>query len=399
MNFFRKIKDFNPKNVDVQSINYKKYLAEIFLAVGIISLILIIPFTSKTYATEEYWALEIGGKTIAVLGSESDANNVIKQVKAHYTTEGATDVSVTVDPAITTEQKFYKVDDRPKVTTEKDAVDYITTGGKATTEYTVQENDTLWTIAETNGVSVEDLISMNSDRDVSVIKPGEKLKLTATTPLVNVTTTQTVTATEEIAYESTTEESDSLPAGTTEVKTPGENGSQDVTRTLTTVNGKVTNATVVNSVVTKEPVAEVVVKGTKVTATKATKSSSHSYGDDAVYGGDGGSVAGFGLQFVGNPYVLGGDSLTDGADCSGFVKSVYARFGISLPHSATGMRSYGRGVSVSEAQAGDIVCYSGHVGIYIGGGRIVHARNPRYGICTDSINLIGSVVTVRRLVE
>lgn len=101
--------------------------------------------------------------------------------------------------------------------------------------------------------------------------------------------------------------------------------------------------------------------------------------------GLGADVANFALQFVGNPYVYGGTSLTNGADCSGFVLAVYAQFGVSLPHSATADRNMGVAVgSLAEAQPGDLVCYSGHVGIYIGNGQIVHASTPRTGIKISS---------------
>lgn len=101
--------------------------------------------------------------------------------------------------------------------------------------------------------------------------------------------------------------------------------------------------------------------------------------------GRGADVANFALQFVGNPYVYGGTSLTNGADCSGFVLAVYAQFGVSLPHSATADRSMGSPVGgLEEAQPGDLVCYSGHVGIYIGNGQIVHASTPRTGIKISS---------------
>ena len=95
----------------------------------------------------------------------------------------------------------------------------------------------------------------------------------------------------------------------------------------------------------------------------------------------GASVANFALQFVGNPYVFGGSSLTNGTDCSGFVMSVYANFGVSLPHSSSGDRNVGYDVGgLENAQPGDIICYSGHVGIYIGNGQIVHASTSKTGI-------------------
>ena len=93
-------------------------------------------------------------------------------------------------------------------------------------------------------------------------------------------------------------------------------------------------------------------------------------------------VADFAVQFVGNPYRYGGTSLTNGADCSGFIMSVYANFGVSLPHSSRALRGVGAGVgnNLANALPGDIICYSGHAAIYIGGGRIVHASTEETGI-------------------
>ena len=118
----------------------------------------------------------------------------------------------------------------------------------------------------------------------------------------------------------------------------------------------------------------------------------------ASYSGKGSSVVSYATQFVGNPYVWGGESLTNGADCSGFIKSVYAHFGVSLPHSSGAMRGCGVGVSYSEAKPGDIICYSGHVAIYMGGGAIVHASNKKDGIKISYNAAYRSIVAVRRVI-
>ena len=108
-------------------------------------------------------------------------------------------------------------------------------------------------------------------------------------------------------------------------------------------------------------------------------------------------VANYALQFVGNPYVYGGTSLTKGADCSGFVMSVYANFGVSLPHSSAADRKQGYAVDgIENAQPGDLVCYSGHVGLYIGDGQIVHASSAKTGIIVSKVNY-KKILAVRRI--
>ena len=101
-------------------------------------------------------------------------------------------------------------------------------------------------------------------------------------------------------------------------------------------------------------------------------------------------------QFLGNPYVYGGTSLTRGTDCSGFVKSVYAHFGVSRPRTSYAMRKVGYAVSYSEIQPGDIVCFPGHVGIYAGNGQVVNAINERKGIGMSDL-YARKIITVRRI--
>ncbi len=133
-----------------------------------------------------------------------------------------------------------------------------------------------------------------------------------------------------------------------------------------------------------------------------SKKNNSNVDSDSVISSSGGSatgkqVASYACKYVGNPYVSGGTSLTNGCDCSGFTYAVYQAFGYSLPRTSTAQRSAGVGVNYSEAQPGDIICYAGHVAIYIGNGQIVHASTPstgiKYGYATYK-----EILAVRRIV-
>ena len=111
---------------------------------------------------------------------------------------------------------------------------------------------------------------------------------------------------------------------------------------------------------------------------------------------NGQAIVDYACQFIGNPYVWGGTSLTDGADCSGFVQSVFAHFGISLPRTTYDQINAGVEVSYDQAMPGDLICYDGHIGIYIGNGQIVNAQNPEQGIGISPATYT-TILSVRRI--
>ncbi len=138
-----------------------------------------------------------------------------------------------------------------------------------------------------------------------------------------------------------------------------------------------------------------------VSSSESSSSGSSSSSGGSVSVPSGGSAAGqsiasYACQFIGNPYVAGGTSLTNGADCSGFVWRVFKDKGYTVPRTSWELRNVGTEVSYSNAQPGDIVCYAGHVGIYIGNGNIVHASTPKSGIKITTATY-KSILSVRRV--
>ena len=198
---------------------------------------------------------------------------------------------------------------------------------------------------------------------------------------------ETESSVEQLPAESQTETASQQPSeSTAETAGTGEAATEESTEAAPVETESSTEQTVSESVA-----AETAAQSETVQA--ASAAASHTAVSSA-----GSSVAEFALQFVGNPYEYGGTSLTNGADCSGFVMSVYENFGVSLPHSSSADRNVGTEVAggLSSAQPGDIVCYSGHVGIYIGNGQIVHASTEETGIKVSDADY-RTPITVRRI--
>lgn len=196
-----------------------------------------------------------------------------------------------------------------------------------------------------------------------------------TTESSSETTTETATeTTTETTAETTTETTTEAGSETTT-----EAGSETTTEATTGTSTETTTETA--SQTPLETATESAAADTSSEASAETAPAAETTSAAAAVSSHGESVADYAVQFVGNPYVYGGTSLTNGADCSGFVMSVYKNFGVSLPHSSTADRNVGTDVGgLENAQPGDIVCYTGHVGIYIGDGQIVHASTASTGI-------------------
>lgn len=211
---------------------------------------------------------------------------------------------------------------------------------------------------------------------------AESLKETASKTSSETTSETASGATTETTSETTTE---------TASETTTETTTETVTETAAETESPagMESSTAVETAATQESSEESSTQAAE-TPSSAASVSNH---------GSGKAVVDYAVQFVGNPYVYGGTSLTNGADCSGFVMSVYENFGVSLPHSSTADRNVGVDVGgLENAQPGDLVCYSGHVGIYIGDGQIVHASTASTGIKISDADY-RTPVAVRRVIQ
>lgn len=370
--------------------NVKIAIAGLAIIVVVLGLCSFLQFT-KPYAVAEDgekvetpWAVNIGENETFVVATEKEGQDIIEQVKNSYSTKDTKSESTTLTPEITVTQKELERGEEVPVLTD------------------TQE-------------AVAEVIAANETGD----------------PAVTVTTVEQVTTTKAIDYKTEYEESDELYVGEEKVLKKGKKGKRTIVKQVIKENGETISKEVVSSSIEEKPIKRVIEKGTKTrdvvapvttassgnrgTSTSAgssggsnssgstgssgnSSSGSDSSGEQTTRSGSGQDVADYALQFVGNPYVYGGSSLTNGTDCSGFTMSVYKKFGISLPHSSSAQRSYGKGVSYSDAKPGDIICYSGHVGIYIGNGKIVHASTPSSGIKVSTATY-KKILTVRRFFE
>ena len=322
------------------------------VAAGITFNIIVKPYAVYADGTkvEDPTVITANGKEILLVKNDEVAEQVIRDVMQNYVPEDGDLDSIQVKENLKMEDKTLFVGVKPPVVmTEEEAVDKV--------------------------------ISSNETDD----------------PLVHVTTTSKVDVKEKVEPDVVYEKTDELFDGNVELKSEGSEGEKVVTNEVTLVNGNEEAAEPVDEEVTEKPVDTVMLLGTK---DRPADTAWQDYSGETVWDGSGVTgteLVNYGLKFVGNPYKYGGTSLTNGADCSGFIYSVYRQNGYSVPR--MGFYKMGKGVCLAEAKAGDIVYYSGHYAMYMGDGKIVHAYNSRAGITTSSVHAPGRILTIRRLVE
>lgn len=324
--------------------------------------------------TVDYWQLKLGKKTVAVFDNESDAKNVIEQVKAKYVAKGANVEAVEIDPALTVDQITVKAsDEQPKV--EKDTkklVDKLLGDEKASKTYTVQDGDTLWDIAAAFGTDVDTILAANPNVSLESLMPGDVIKFSSKSSLLTVTVKEKVTSERAVEFDTVYEDTDELYEGEEEVKTEGVQGTEKLTEVVTKSNGAVVSTKVLSAKTVKAPESAVVLRGTKAKATPAAQSSNSSSSSSRSsssrsYGGSSSS----GYSANGNTVLSAAYSqLGVGQDCTSLVSNSLAAAGIYFhgwPQQYASLGSW-----TSNPVPGDIVIYDTHVAIYAGGGTAVH---------------------------
>lgn len=322
--------------------------------------------------TVDYWQLKLGKKTVAVFDNESDAKNVIEQVKAKYVAKGANVEAVEIDPALTVDQITVKAsDEQPKVEKNtKKLVDKLLGDEKASKTYTVQDGDTLWDIAAAFGTDVDTILAANPNVSLESLMPGDVIKFSSKSSLLTVTVKEKVTSERAVEFDTVYEDTDELYEGEEEVKTEGVQGTEKVTEVVTKSNGAVVSTKVLSAKTVKAPESAVVLRGTKAKATPAAQSSSSSSSRSSSSRSYGGSSSS-GYSANGNTVLSAAYSqLGVGQDCTSLVSNSLAAAGIYFhgwPQQYASLGSW-----TSNPVPGDIVIYDTHVAIYAGGGTAVH---------------------------
>lgn len=334
-----------------------------------------------TYYLDGY-KLEAGDSVIAYLPSQEDSDKVLKDYEDYYVkpSEANKVASVKFAESVNIE----KSEVQPEQMKSADQAFKLLMDGKINTkDYTVLPKDSWWLIARKNDMLTDEVLAGNpgTTKDTK-LQPGQTIKLVASTPYLTVVSEGTYSGPETIPYDVVTKTDNNLRSGQTKVIEAGSNGSKVVTYSYVQKNGIDVTKKVVDEKVTQNPVNRVIAKGPNsqpITVAYVSR------------GSDGSSVVDRALSLQGTPYVFGGTSQR-GFDCSGFTKYVFASAGVSLPRTSYDQFASGSSVSKSDLRSGDLVFFStyssgaSHVGIYIGGGRFVHASNPSSGVKVSSLS-------------
>lgn len=285
----------------------------------------------------------VGDSPVCYVENETAANKVVQDVRQHYVADGARLVGFSADPAIT--------------------ISYANPF-KASSEAITEEKAT------------ELIVDQLSQSDSS-----------------EVTVKYIITESEDFTLKPVYKKDETMLAGDKRIEQQNVDGSKDVTSMVTAVNGKKVSRDIINEETTKEATPAIIYKGT---LGLPHGESWENYEGDPVYNNAEDLVA-TAYNYIGAPYKHGGTSLKTGVSCVGFVRAIYLKYGIKIGNSHRSMETAGIGVSYSNVRKGDIICYKGHVGLYVGNGKMLDATSSR-GVGINTVHP-KSIIAVRRIVQ
>ncbi|HHU49391.1 MAG TPA: LysM peptidoglycan-binding domain-containing protein [Clostridiales bacterium] len=349
------------------------------------------------------YAIVINGEPLCYVKTLQEADRLSEAVKRPYVEEIQSNQDTRLEEAIFSEDlRFEPVTiDYGELTGEQEALDMLQQSTEGVIEHVAREDDTIWDIAIENGMSVDEVISLNPDMDPEKIKPGQTIILSAEKKLLNVVTREIITYEEDIPFETEKKDDNTLLRGQTKILQKGKKGIKEIQARVIRENGIEVSRELVDEKTLKEPVNEIIAVGTKKPPTSSRGSSGSSDSRKPIKDApapSNGSVSGndivkFALKFEGYPYRRGKEG-PNSFDCSGFTYYIYKQFGYRLNRVSRDQALNGVAVSRSNLAPGDLVFFSnrtsgnsiGHVGIYIGNGNMIHASNSREGVKRSSIN-------------
>lgn len=291
---------------------------------------------------------------------------------------------------------------------EQEALALLQESSEAVIEHVIQDDDTLWDIAIRNGISVDEILSLNPDVTPEKMRPGTTIVLSAEKKLLNVVTKEIITYEEEVPFETEKREDNTLLKGKTKTVQEGKKGTKEIQARIIRENGIEIDREVVQETVTKEPINEIIAVGTKKPPTPRPPSRSNSGSTSSPSSASSGSsqdapppsngsvsgtdIVNYAKKFLRKPYKYGANG-PNAFDCSGFTSYVYKQFGYSLYRSSRDQVLNGVPVSKNNLAPGDLVLFNkkgtktiGHVGIYIGSGKFIHASTYGVGVIISDLN-------------
>ena len=291
------------------------------------------------------YAITVGSKEVAVVQEKTTAENVIREIVSQYAPEDTEVSSIAIDKQLKVKKLGVLDTFRDKnVMSKKEAVDSI-----------IDKNE-----------GDNPIFKATIDGMQEILKDYEP----------------------EPEYE----KDDSMYAGDSRIISEAKKGKAISTYEITSVNGIKTDIEKTKFTIVQEGTPAVIAKGTLGLPEGADWKT---YEGDPVYK-DGEDLIRASQNYIGAPYRYGGSNLKTGVSCIGFVRAMYKKYGINIPMSMTKIRSVGVGVSLSNAKAGDIICYKGHVALYMGNGRVIDSTSSR-GVGYSKVH--GGIITIRRVVK